>query len=749
MLCACCQAIDLRGRAKDIGMWSLADHLELRDNKHDSFRYTRLSYHSTLEAMFSAISQGCEFCELLCPIYDEAAPHLRREHAHFYPNGSSEAMQSMPIPLDSRPNLRIIKEDHCSITPATLIKLDPKYKKVLRKAIEEGSENQRLRQSCALGLQLGLSTPNDPSRVINVAILGLLADKNDPLVQQGLFGSREATVGTDFSLAKAWLQRCSQDHNSFGCKSDNVQRPLPTRVIFVGDNVNEVALCETSGGHGRFAALSHCWGEQAKWTTTKQHPKLPPYDDFPGNFQDAIVLTRKLGIRYLWIDALCILQDCIADWQKECADMTNIYRNAEVTISVQDNPSSSNTGFLKTHATSAYKSFDWHGLRVSQQASASRDPFGSLRRTVIDSRGWILQERLLSRRILHFSKKMMSWECSQAVYKDDFHYPMSVHPRLPKHQLFELDTLSKFSLCEYWHSVVEDYSTRSPTISGDKFPAISGLAALFAQAFRAQYIAGLWCRRFVLGLCWRVIEPTASDGDASAEAWVAPSWSWAFQRNVCWAYSYDVDMLEDAPHLKSVHRAMMVKSYDISIAGHDPFGALKSASVLILGKLQSCSVVQLTRRGPSEGKPRGFYVVDHDGCPLGTVDFDDLSGKTTMSTKGQSGLNQAAGSELCCVGVFTLLVYSLLYIVRNGGGTDHTPVTHALYCSQSNLRRTHSAELDWQRLVGHLGLSMRNILMVVIGVPLAFRTTLHRSRSTEYDVFSTMSNEDKSYCCSW
>jgi hypothetical protein len=106
-------------------------------------------------------------------------------------------------------------------------------------------------------------------------------------------------------------------------------------------------LLETSGQSGKYAALSHCWGVVAKWTTTTSHPKLPEYEELPANFQDAITVTRELGLRYLWIDALCILEDSAKDWRRECADMFNIYRNAEVTISVRDNPSSSATGFIK------------------------------------------------------------------------------------------------------------------------------------------------------------------------------------------------------------------------------------------------------------------------------------------------------------------------------------------------------------------------------------------------------------------
>jgi hypothetical protein len=143
------------------------------------------------------------------------------------------------------------------------------------------------------------------------------------------------------------MHGCCQHHDSGGCLSTSVNHRLPRRVINVGHTTSEVVLLETSGQSGKYAALSHCWGEVAKWTTTTSHPKLPEYEELPANFQDAITVTRELGLRYLWIDALCILEDSAKDWRRECADMFNIYRNAEVTISVRDNPSSSATGFIK------------------------------------------------------------------------------------------------------------------------------------------------------------------------------------------------------------------------------------------------------------------------------------------------------------------------------------------------------------------------------------------------------------------
>lgn len=58
--------------------------------------------------------------------------------------------------------------------------------------------------------------------------------------------------------------------------------------------------------------------------------------DLPPLFQDAIIITRQLGLRYLWIDSLCIIQDSLRDWETEAAKMASIYQNSYVTISATD-----------------------------------------------------------------------------------------------------------------------------------------------------------------------------------------------------------------------------------------------------------------------------------------------------------------------------------------------------------------------------------------------------------------------------
>jgi hypothetical protein len=174
MLCACCQAIDLRKRAKYLAMRSLADRLEQRHDRSGG----SIPYQAILEAILSAISQGCEFCGLLWNTYRETPSHLEPGPGYIYNDDSTKVTPGTSLPFDSIPSLAFKYGIHYSITPATLINLDPDYKKVLQKAVEEESEDQTIRQFCVTGLTLDFLSSATIGGFIHAAALGLLADKS-------------------------------------------------------------------------------------------------------------------------------------------------------------------------------------------------------------------------------------------------------------------------------------------------------------------------------------------------------------------------------------------------------------------------------------------------------------------------------------------------------------------------------------------------------------------------------------------
>ena len=139
------------------------------------------------------------------------------------------------------------------------------------------------------------------------------------------------------------MNQCVEDHKScLGLSSG--QKQLPSRVIDVGADAANPRVKESGGEIGRWAALSYCWGGDSSFILVS-HNKHQfytgeyPLQAFPQTLQDAIVLTRHMGIPYLWVDALCIIQDSPSDWAAEASRMKDVYGDAIITIAAAESSS--------------------------------------------------------------------------------------------------------------------------------------------------------------------------------------------------------------------------------------------------------------------------------------------------------------------------------------------------------------------------------------------------------------------------
>jgi len=140
-----------------------------------------------------------------------------------------------------------------------------------------------------------------------------------------------------FEAVKVDLETCLSNHEE--CEKPRPSQ-LPTRLLLLDNDVPDrvfVHECK-AGERGNYVALSYCWG-----LTVQTKLLMTNVDDFstkgievralPKTIEDSIIATRKLGIKYLWIDSLCIIQDSIEDKDKEIVSMAGIYKNATITIS--------------------------------------------------------------------------------------------------------------------------------------------------------------------------------------------------------------------------------------------------------------------------------------------------------------------------------------------------------------------------------------------------------------------------------
>lgn len=256
---------------------------------------------------------------------------------------------------------------------------------------------------------------------------------------------------THAAIIQAWLQECDESHtecrksreNWYKSYAESPEHPeqtlpkLPTRVVDVGSTDPDVIqVIEITDEKGPYIALSHCWGGDIAVKTTRDNFRDCHRDirlhDLPKNFQDAVVVARAAGLRYLWIDALCILQDDKEDWEKESGRMAAIYQNAHFVLGADMSPGS-HGGFLDTEEC-GYKHWEapiaTFGSEKSTIYARYQDelhgnpcpmfkhdisfspitPMDGEVRNPMQERAWTLQEQFLASRMVHFSEKEMIWE---------------------------------------------------------------------------------------------------------------------------------------------------------------------------------------------------------------------------------------------------------------------------------------------------------------------------------------------------
>jgi hypothetical protein len=391
-------------------------------------------------------------------------------------------------------------------------------------------------------------------------------------------------------LAKSWSIHCVRFHPE--CSRRKQEHELPTRVIDVGLGGNEpsdfqdLRLILTNGLCGHYASLSHRWSSITnQFCTTQnnfqQHMRYISLDRLPRTFRDSISLCRQLGIRYLWIDCLCIIQDDDEDWQKECEKMSDIFENSYLTISalrardgggglfhLREQDNRENNPYVQA------KDGTLLGLRKREYGLEE-----DVRISSTGSRGWIFQEKILSPALLHFGNRQMHWECKNTTISEvraNMQIPASGPLKNALHEAqrqgCHLYPQGHFIA---WNIIMQYYSRMDLTLEYDRLPAILGLAQRFQQSFRATFVAGLWLEDIHRGLLWRVhgrkkdMISTSQKGEQNYEmkypkkipkCATAPSWSWIpAAGNNCISFEWDLELpLRESPLL--VFPAMRLRS---------------------------------------------------------------------------------------------------------------------------------------------------------------------------------------------
>jgi hypothetical protein len=427
-------------------------------------------------------------------------------------------------------------------------------------------------------------------------------------------------------------------------------------------------LFHSAGKKGAYVALSHCWGgDMPVKLLTSNIEQLSSYislDDLPANFRDAIYIARELRVRYIWIDSLCIIQDSRLDWEIESKTMGEVYQNALLTIAAAASERSTE-GILKIykHKEAPQKALT---LKMHPCSTASdtvclswkdeeeenlQDLFlhGSLA-----SRGWTLQERVLSHRVLCYGRRQIYWQCRRGYKSADGVPEGNLTPQLIDYpelsRLFAHNCLADGSGLRFpkiyndWYDLVCEYNTKALTYGSDKFPAVAGLAAKISELINDRYIAGLWQSDISRGLLWYCEMAEA----VPFQPYRAPSWSWAATNDA-------ILFLNEPEVMVATQYDAKLRDYHIKLAGQSTFGEVQSAWLLLHGLTGPLLRSKQIIHNQAVGNPIGFAFFDQaePGDAKNTIEDlipvainDEQSTLLTMRTSHSAPLEWEVNQQL-------------------------------------------------------------------------------------------------------
>ncbi|RBR25156.1 uncharacterized protein FIESC28_02064 [Fusarium coffeatum] len=447
------------------------------------------------------------------------------------------------------------------------------------------------------------------------------------------------------------LQNCLENHSC----APKPNQFMPTRLIQIRIINDQYAAFLVQGVDLKpYVTLSHCWGPSfppwAKTTESNLESRLSsdgiPWEELPQTFRDAIITTKRLGFEYIWIDALCIIQDSPADWEAEAMLMSEVYSYGALMLSSDASPDT-NTGFFRSASMTALPwSVPGHGIPIKArfnlvhktygQMPSMYNPFDQSYIDPLSTRAWCYQEGRLARRVVHFSVDEVSYDCVDGVECHCGHYGPSGHT-------YGVNSWYKTlpdSVCTMnakhtlWLNTATMYGQRNLTFMADRFPAISALARQFwspvtnsieaesssvetESNFReislGDYVAGFWSK-FLMGDLFWYADYCPGVRTSTTSTYVAPTWSWAsVTGEISWGSTGTLD-------------AVLVSAHHV-LAGPDQFGRITHAELVLKAKLVPVSLswviayykqtkeiyMDLQCRDPSSGSQAclGAYRPDH------------------------------------------------------------------------------------------------------------------------------------------
>ncbi|KAI0882942.1 HET-domain-containing protein [Annulohypoxylon maeteangense] len=443
---------------------------------------------------------------------------------------------------------------------------------------------------------------------------------------------------TSIEFARCCIESCMNDHEQCRRPVNNIMsrqgqasidsNSIPSRLLHLVANDSEfhVQLIDWNSRSAieketvcleGYAILSYCWGGSQPIQLTRDNFKAlkegVPVAQLPKSLRDAAWFTNKIGLKYLWIDSLCIIQDDSEDKVYEISRMELYYGQSTVTICAASAASCSE-GFImpREEDTENYK-FGPINLR----AKNSLGTLGSVQAVAefsfpsdekvpepIVLRGWTLQESMLSSRILIFSSHYLHFTCTVANSSCGGFEPM-LRPRFMtqyESQIPKVHTISGFRdypVTHVWRYLIDDYTERGLGFLADKLPAVSALASSLIPMGKERnqklvYLAGLmvdisdpenysWRNEFL----WRVHKMHSTSHIPTG----SPSWSWSSLSGrviMCkrFPYTFGWNIAEEGDTRK-------ICEYKVELENEmAPFGAVKGGFVKLRARIKELSTIE-------------------------------------------------------------------------------------------------------------------------------------------------------------
>ncbi|KAF4973282.1 hypothetical protein FSARC_357 [Fusarium sarcochroum] len=548
-----------------------------------------------------------------------------------------------------------------------------------------------------------------------------------------------------------WLARCDKYHPF--CKHAKDPAWKPSRLLYLSPPSGPLKVRLVEGedvpDQVEYLTLSHRWGGTNPLQLTRD--TLEPFkssmsvDALSRTFVDACNTVRKLGHAYLWIDSLCIIQNDVEDWALEAGRMSSVYGNSWLNICAAG-ASTDNDGLFYPEEKRDVDAWlpvwvrrEWGGTFSGDYCvSDHHNWWMRVADSPLNRRAWVLQERILAPRVLHFGLEQVALECCSASVCERLPYGDPTtgggHALMSLTKQFvlgvrndDLDQLTLEGVFRDWNQVVRGYAQGQLTVETDRLVALAGLVDAFYPVFESMaetdiledtdeegddnkeepeagvpdrpgetsdqasgkqpsqsiFLAGLWKPYLWMQLAWRAtsrIQRHQMNDNAPAapgkryDQYVAPTWSWCSLK----------DAVIEPQEVRSID-TYFVKVLDVNIKPSPDFDPENSLSGLKYCcapgsslRLQ-CSILPIAGLGIHDGMQ--FFNLD------AMEDSEDSERQTiTIESKNFYDVafqQEAIHSEMpCAVPIFA----------------DRTRITEPLHCLILDARKDEQGNRYFVRL---------------------------------------------------